>query len=348
MGAFDSNHEPRFIWIRRECGKMETNDLIERYIAKVGENLPRKNREDITLELKTLLYDDLEERAGGVPPTKEMTADLLRDYGKPEAIAAKYQPERYLIGPQLLPIYQVVITVVMIVITVLYTIPVAITLISNGINDVGSWFFKTIFDLSQSLLINFAWITIAFAVVERVKGESWIEEPDEEDWDPYALAPVENPNRIKRSELIAGIVLSICAIVIFNFFPHWLGMAENPDKTNVIIPILTPGFLAYVPWLTVYWVLEILLKLQLLRQGEWRPATRWMEFALGLFSLVINYQILTGGPITTMAWLNLIIRFGLGIGIIVGVFESLYRLYRIIRPPLIVSVSDNNVRSKIA
>jgi hypothetical protein len=326
---------------------METNELIERYIAKVGENLPRKNREDITLELKTLLYDDLEERAGDEPPTKEMTADLLRDYGKPENIAARYQPERYLIGPQLFPVYQVVITVVTIVMAVLFMIPIIITLVDKGFTNIISWLPATIFDLGRAMLLNFAWITIAFAVIEKVKGENWIEEPDK-DWDPYALAPVENPNRVKGSELIAGIVLSVCAIIIFNFFPHWLGMVENPAEANVIVPILTPGFLAYVPWLTVYWVLEILLKLQLLRQGEWRPVTRWVEFGLGLFGLVINYQILTGGPITTMAWLDLIIRFGLGISLIVGVFESIHRLYRIIRPPIIVSVSDNNVRSKMA
>ncbi len=100
--------------------------------------------------------------------------------------------------------------------------------------------------------------------------------------------------------------------------------------------------------LTVYWILEILFKLVLLRQGEWGPITRWMEFGLGLFSLAINYQILTGGPITTMGWLNLIIRLGLGIGLIVGVFESIHRLYKIIRPPIVVLESDNSVRSKTA
>lgn len=326
---------------------METNELIERYVAKVGENLPRKNRKDITLELKSLLYDDLEERAGGEEPTKEMTADMLHDFGNPETIAAKYQPERYLIGPQLFPVYRVVITVVLIVIAVVFTIPLIITLFADGFNNILSWLPSTLFGFGQTLLINFAWLTIVFAIIEKVKGDSWAEDPDEdEDWDPYALAPVENPNRIKRSELIAGIVLSACAIIIFNFFPHWLGMVENLDAVTVIIPILSPEFLSYIPLLTVYWTLEILLKLLLLRQGEWRPATRWLEFGLGLFSLFILYQILTGGPITTMSWLDMIIRFGLGIGLIVGVFESIHSLYKIIRPP--IDTSDNYVQSKMA
>ncbi len=328
---------------------METNELIERYIAKVGENLPRKNREDITLELKSLLYDDLEERAGGEAPTKEMTADMLHDFGNPETIAAKYQPERYLIGPDLFPVYRVVITVVLIVITVVFSIPMLISFITYGFNDIGSWLSSMIFEFGQALLINFAWLTIAFAIIEKVKGDRAAVDPNkDEDWDPYALEPVENPNRIKRAELIAGIVLSLCAIIIFNFFPQWLGMVKNPDEVNVIIPILTPQFLSFVPLLTVYWILEILFKLVLLRQGEWQPATRWLELALGLFSLYINYQILTGGPITTMSWLDLIIKFGLGIGLIVGVFESIHRLYKIIRPPIVVLDADSSARSKMA
>jgi len=327
---------------------METNELIERYLAKVGENLPRKSREDITLELRSLLYDDLEERAGGQEPTKEMTADMLRDFGNPETIAARYQPTRYLIGPTLFPVYQVVITVVMVVIFVVSFIPIIITSVTRGIDDLGSWLPGIIFGFLQTMLVNFAGLTIAFAVIERIMGEPLAQQQEEDDWDPYQLSSVENPNRIKPGKLIAGIVLSLCAIILFNFFPHWLGMVQAPENVRVIIPILTPEFLAYVPWLTAYWIMEILLKVWLLRQGEWRPTTRWLEFGLGLFSLVINYQILTGGPITTLSWLNPLIRLGLGIGIIVGVFESIHRLYRILRPPVvIVDLRDNKTHGHI-
>ena len=54
--------------------------LIDRYIHEVGRHLPRKNRSDIQAELRSLLTDSLEDRAG----TKTSEADvaaLLKEFG---------------------------------------------------------------------------------------------------------------------------------------------------------------------------------------------------------------------------------------------------------------------------
>lgn len=40
---------------------MNANEMIERYVHEVGRHLPRKNREDIQMELHSLLQDTLEE-----------------------------------------------------------------------------------------------------------------------------------------------------------------------------------------------------------------------------------------------------------------------------------------------
>ena len=97
---------------------MEVNELIERYVHEVGQNLPRKMRADIELELSSLVHDALEERAAdaGKEPNIKMAADVLREMGKPETMAAQYRPEQYLIGPQLFPIYKVVLTIVLVII----------------------------------------------------------------------------------------------------------------------------------------------------------------------------------------------------------------------------------------
>jgi hypothetical protein len=90
--------------------QMEANELIERYVHETGKNLPRKMRADIQMELNSLLMDTLEERAAesGKVPTADMTADLLREFGKPEEMAAQYRPDQFLIGPALIPVFQLV------------------------------------------------------------------------------------------------------------------------------------------------------------------------------------------------------------------------------------------------
>lgn len=56
-----------------------------------------------------------------------------------------------------------------------------------------------------------------------------------------------------------------------------------------------------------------------------------MEFGLGLFGLFITYQIASGGPITTISLLDMLVRFGLWIGIIVGIIEAFVQLFRLLR-----------------
>ena len=84
-------------------------DLIDRYVHEVGEHLPYRLRADVEAELRSLLMDALEERAGaaGRPPDAELAAVVLREFGAPRDVAQRYSPEaQYLIGPRLFPAYK--------------------------------------------------------------------------------------------------------------------------------------------------------------------------------------------------------------------------------------------------
>jgi hypothetical protein len=82
-------------------------DLIDRYLAAVGVLLPLRQREDITAELRDALMARTEEREAelGRPITRGEEADLLRAFGHPLAVAARYGRGQYLIGPELYPLY---------------------------------------------------------------------------------------------------------------------------------------------------------------------------------------------------------------------------------------------------
>jgi len=88
---------------------MSTN-LIDRYIAEVGKHLALRNRADIQKEIRSTLEDMLEDRAkqAGREPDEAMLVDLLKEFGKPEDVAASYLPERCLVGPTLYPIFSLV------------------------------------------------------------------------------------------------------------------------------------------------------------------------------------------------------------------------------------------------
>lgn len=76
---------------------MTPNELIEAYVDDVVRMLHRKQRNDVGVELRTLLGDELQAHAdaAGCPADVHMTMDLLRRFGRPEDVAARYRQPGY-------------------------------------------------------------------------------------------------------------------------------------------------------------------------------------------------------------------------------------------------------------
>lgn len=331
---------------------METNELIERYVNEVGRLLPRNTREDITLELSSLVHDALEERAAdsGREPTAEMAADVLREMGKPEDMAASYLPERYLIGPHLFPVYKLVLTIVMVIVGASFLLGMGLTVFRSEPAEMGGTVWNVVSSFWSVAVTNVGLITLIFAVIEYVirqrKDVKVVTLADIEEWDPYKLPQVKDPDRAKRGELIFGIVFTILIIILFNVYPEWIGVITSTGDDRVVFRLLAPEFSVHIPWLTLVWTADVLLKLIVLGQGRWRPFTRWLEFGFGLFGLYVGYRIVTGGPIMTIDALTTLVRISIWIGLIVGSFEALGRLFRLVwgRP----FITTDNIKSRFA
>ncbi len=75
---------------------MDANTLIESYVDDVARRLPRKIRNEVGLELRALLTDELASVAAqiGRPPDSELALQVLAKFGRPEDVAARYGGER--------------------------------------------------------------------------------------------------------------------------------------------------------------------------------------------------------------------------------------------------------------
>jgi hypothetical protein len=80
---------------------MTPNDVIESYITEVALQLPRKQRNDVAFELRALLKEELQAKADeiGCEPDLAMTLNLLKGFGNPNDVAARYQPTLTIIDP---------------------------------------------------------------------------------------------------------------------------------------------------------------------------------------------------------------------------------------------------------
>ncbi len=305
---------------------MKPMELIERYVNEVGRHLPGKTRDDIQLELLSLLQDALDERAAdGQEPDTAATVELLKEFGSPEEIAAQYRPSNALIGPALLPIYKLVVTVVLAVLGGLYALLLLLNLLGGDpLPELGRTIWELVTSYLQTAFFNVGLITAIFYLIERTVDlpESTSEK---EAWNPLDLPAVDNPNRINRFELIAGIVGGLVVISILTGAGKW-----QIEGISGFFGLLAPEFLAQIPWLIASFGFDIIVKVVVTWQGRWQTWTRWADIAQEGFGLYVLYRVFQG-PILTLGTLpNGGIKVVLGIIMTIVVFEIIGKLYRLL------------------
>lgn len=325
---------------------MNETEMIDRYVNEVGEHLPRKTRADIKLELRSLLLDALEERSEGAPSPK-IAAEVLREFGHPEEIAAKYQPEEVLIGAKLFPTYRLVITITLSIIGGLHLLGLGFALWQNNGTDFGNIVLSTIFSFGRSAILNAGTVTLIFAVIERAVGDTLELSPKQtKSWDPYQLPPLKDRDRVNKAELLVGVLFSLIFIAWLNFFPNWFGGAEITGDGSGILVLMTTEFIQQIPWLTASWLLDVVLKTVVLLQGRWNRGIRWLELGVEGFGLYVVYRIFSLEAISTVPFFTTITRWILILVILIVAVDWVFKLFRLLsgRP----FAPNTLIKSKIA
>lgn len=274
-------------------------DLIERYLYKVGEELPKKQRDDVKTELRSLLEDAIEERASvGRPYDEDLAAEVLREFGKPEAVASRYRPARYLIGPRVFPVYMGVSKIVLIVLACVYFgfaglgMLASPTRLPEMFRPESLWGFIESF--ATMALVNLAILTVVFALIERF-GDQGDESEKAREWDPRKLPAIPseaNPDRVSTGDRVFKIYAIVALFVWVNFFPETLGIWFFTGSQRHVLRFSEMGLHLPVLLLNIFWALALALSMWLLRLGRWTRETRWAEFGLGLYGAAILYWVL--------------------------------------------------------
>jgi hypothetical protein len=262
-------------------------DLIERYVYEVGRQLPRKNRADIQVELKSTLVDTLEDRVAG-EPSQEDEIKLLKEFGPPQKVAASYWPQgQYLIGPNLFPLFRMVVAIVLIVCVIVQLVLVGIALVFNQEVLTLLSVLEIFSEIVGSMFMAFSITVIVFAILQRfdVKPDA-----EDEEWDPRELPEIEPQDKINRGGTVAEIIFSLVIIAILLFLPDKIGVVISPGMEVLLNPVIT----SYIPLIIVSVLLGIALDVILLWRGKWETATRLGKIATNLFSIYVLYILIAG------------------------------------------------------
>ena len=143
------------------------HDLIERYIYAATKRLPRKNREDVAMELRGLIDDMLMERCGDETPTEKDIRVVLTEIGSPMEVYAKYDEDadKCLIGQPYYSTYKFVLKIV------LASVIVGMTIVSvlQAVLEPTVWYeliSEWIGNVSGILVSAFTFVTILFILPE--------------------------------------------------------------------------------------------------------------------------------------------------------------------------------------
>lgn len=331
-------------------------ELIERYLQETRRHLPRKNRDDILAELRSSLEDAVEDRWGG-DPTQAQTAEVLKEFGSPREVAASYHPRsNYLIGPALFPLFRMVAGITLAAVLGAQLLAWMVAIFIGG-DSFAPW--EAISGFLNSIPMTLGWVVAVFYLLQRAEVK-----PDrkEESWDPAELPEVQESDEIKRGELITGIIFSVLVLVLFAFFPDWVGFAVTEEWEFYTNPVI----LRHLGWIMASLLAGITLNIYLLWQGRWTPLSRILKIAVNVFSiavLAVLYQghvaWLTehgaGGFLATVeripemvegSWQELgmqAFRMAFGIALLVTVIETVVLLAR----RVMASFEDGKEHSKI-
>jgi hypothetical protein len=278
-------------------------NLIETYINQVGDNLPTKDREDIKAEIRSIIEDTLDGRsqAAGRPVDDAMIVEVLKEFGTPKKMAASYLPPRYLIGPRLYPTFMMVLRIVLGIIGIVVMVKTSVNVAqqAQSIKAVVPIITNGLAEGVSSLLAALGNIVFIFALIEWGMSRTKEEQEKEKTWDPRSLEGKEDSDAFKPWERIPDIVFTLAALLIFNFYPQWIGIFLTSPATGewIHVPFLTPAFFHYLPWLNILWVLGLVMNFVLIRTGQWRTWNRWFQIGIDVLTMTVFILMASGSPI---------------------------------------------------
>lgn len=204
------------------------NDLIERYIYAVTKKLPLKIRQDVSIELNSLIYDMLDERCGDISPSEKDIRVVLTELGTPSELAEQYNPDKdkCLIGSPYYSQYIFVLKIVLICTAGGTFLAKFIDCMISGNAQPLYAVLDIISSIIFGVVIAYAVVTFIFTILyhKKIKINSLNESLDN-------LPPVPSKiTKISKAECIFGIVFSLIFAIVFIATPQIIGFVNTDNQ----------------------------------------------------------------------------------------------------------------------
>jgi len=281
------------------------SEILERYMLGVRRALASNKREDIAKEIESSILDTLEERYSKTGEITETELKVvLHEMGSPHKLAAQFSPQRYLISPRFFYAYTLVLRIVVPVVLGALLLSIIIGTLTGETTNTGFPFWEYLGTLWNGAFMAAAFVTLVFAIMERVNAEKDIEELKEfEQFKlenlPELAAEDKNPS---LPENIFEIIFGVIGLAFFTYIINSGGCLPifwNRESQHSIL-IFTESFMRFVPIMMALSGLEIARSATLAAQARHSSVTNWWHIFTQVASMVLTGFLLGSFPLITL------------------------------------------------
>lgn len=274
-------------------------DLVERYLAAIERRLPKETAKDITAELREALAGRIEAKEAAL--SRAANADevgaVLKEFGHPVVVAARYGGGDHVIGPKYYPWFWYVQRIAV-------GLALAIAFGVSAIRALGSEepmraVMRGINGAIEAGVWAFGVVTILFVLAERFKFDmSWADK-----WDPKQLPreQVREPKSLFESGLTAAfdLIFLLWWVKIVQF-PNELPMKDGASAAITFSPA----------WDVVYWPVLVLavgatlVHLMDLVRPAWSPLRSVVSIVGHVAGLSVLWLLYRAQPLVVVTPVN--------------------------------------------
>lgn len=246
--------------------KMRMDEVIESYVVDVVRRVPRKDRDGIGFELRGLLAEMLEDRARaeGRAADDAMVLSMLRGFGTPAEVAARYRPP----GMTIVPADQTRTFAITAIAGLLLQWALTLPHVFDGSLSLSGWWLGP--GLGAFWWPGFMAMGALLAAWLRSMG--WFTPK----WRPRIV----DPDRVNRGALAFGLAWFAIGATFVACLP-WLA-ARMPDPLPQVFAF-DPEFLRVRAWpVLVLWGGSFATLAMVCANGRQTPLSRRLETGFGL------------------------------------------------------------------
>jgi len=277
-------------------------ELLDRYLAAVKNHLPANRQDDIIAELRANLESQLEDKEAelGRPLTADEAAAWIKQLGQPMLVAGRYQPQQYLIGPALFPIYWYVMRLAIGWALAIYFIVSAVQLMIGPVSTEAA--IATVLRTPGILFVVAGWVTAAFAAFELLGARGVIKFPADclnPDWSPAGLPPIQAAAAAAKvrgyAKAVGELVFSFLGLIWLLLLPQhpWLMLGPGAAAVKALPYQLAPVWWTFYWWVIALNIVQLVWRCWDLWSDSWRDERMVEKIVNGVLGLAPLIVLLT-------------------------------------------------------